>query len=68
MERASGTRAAMLLRHYLAQPIKKKAPLWVLPLSPRGCSPEGVASAKGWARGSVSRTVGASQALASVSA
>ena len=51
-----------------AQPINTTAGFSPLPLSPRGCSPEGVVSAKGWARGSVSCDVGASQVLASVSA
>ena len=52
----------------MAQPIKTTAGYSPLPLSPRGCSPEGVASAKGWARGSVYGDVGASHAVASVSA
>lgn len=51
-----------------AQPINTTAGCSPLPLSPRGCSPEGVASAKGWARGSVYSDVGESQALANVSA
>jgi hypothetical protein len=51
-----------------AQPINTTAGYSPQPLSPRAYRPEGVASAKGWARGSVYSDVGASHAVASVSA
>ena len=52
----------------MAQPINTTAGFSPLPLSPRGCSPEGVVSAKGWARGSVYSDVGESHGVANVSA